>query len=123
MDNKTRTFIAIELTEDIRNALKKIQEHFKKIDVDVRWVNAKNIHLTLKFLGNIPPKKLKSVAEIFPNLCKGFHPLKMSVTHLGVFQKPERPRIIWAGIEKNAEQLIDMAGQVENGLCKLGFPK
>lgn len=123
MDKTTRTFIAIELNEEVRNALKKIQEYLKKIDVDVRWVNYKNIHLTLKFLGNLPPKKLRSVMEIFPSLFKDFQPFEINITHLGVFPKPQRPRVIWAGVEKNADYLTAIAIQVENGLCRLGFPK
>ena len=123
MDKTTRTFIAIELNEEVLGALKEVQEYLKKLDVDVRWVNYKNIHLTLKFLGNLSPKKLKSVIEVFPSLFEDFQPFEINITRLGVFPTLQQPRVIWAGVEKNADCLIAIATQVEKGLCRLGFPK
>ena len=118
-----RTFIAIELNQQIQDTLKDTQNDLQKLDVDARWVKPSNIHLTLKFLGNISPKKLKAIQEIFPEMFKNFSPFDISLAHLGVFPKINRPRIIWAGIEDKDNKVQTLAETAENHLCRLGFPK
>ena len=98
-----RTFIALEFDPSIKEAIGSIQDQLKKTGADVKWVKPKNIHLTLKFLGHISPKKLKSVLEIFPTLFNNFPAFEIDISHLGVFPRLEQPKVIWVGIGLNKE--------------------
>jgi RNA 2',3'-cyclic 3'-phosphodiesterase len=118
-----RTFIAVELDKENREALERIEDDLKRLDADVKWVDPQNIHLTLKFLGEIPPKKVRQVQETLPELLKAFSLFEITIATLGAFPKPERPRIIWVGVTQNAHELTRLAHQVEEGLCALSFPK
>ncbi len=123
MDRTTRTFIGIPLSPHARGILQNIQNDFKNLNADVKWVPPDNIHMTLKFLGEIQPQKLKSIQNIFPSLFQNFSRFDVAITRLGAFPNAQKPRVIWAGITQNAELLTEIAAQLENALGKLGFPK
>ena len=118
-----RTFIAIELGPQVQKTLGAVQEQLRKADADIRWVKPGNIHLTLKFLGEISVKKIKAVSESFPSIFSAFHAFDIAVPHLGVFPGKGNPRVLWAGIEQGAAQATAIAQAVEDYLAKLGFPK
>ena len=124
MNNNTlRTFIGIPLSPAAKEMLRKIQEDLQRFPIFVKWVDSSNIHLTLKFLGEITPQKLKSIQTIFPSLFKNSSSFEITITHLGAFPDVEKPRIIWAGISQNAERLTELAQKIENDLALFGFPK
>ncbi|MCK5579937.1 MAG: RNA 2',3'-cyclic phosphodiesterase [Candidatus Omnitrophica bacterium] len=118
-----RTFIAIQLENHVHQQIACMQENLKKADADVKWVKPSNIHITLRFLGDTKPKKIKAISESLPSFLEGISPFEIDITHLGAFPKIQRPRVLWAGIDKNAAQLMELAASIENGLCRLGFPK
>ncbi len=123
MEKLIRAFMALELDEEIKISLKKIEDHLKKLDLDVKWVNPHNVHLTLKFLGEIPPPKLTSVQEIFPSLFKNFSSFEIEMDRLGVFPKIVHPKIIWVGVSKNAQHIVDLANRIEEQLGYLAIEK
>lgn len=123
MNDSLRTFIAIELDQPTHEALRRVQDAFKHLDVNVKWVNPENIHITLRFLGNLSPKKAKIIINEFPRWFDGLNAFETKIDHLGAFPKTERPRVIWLGLHKNADMISNVAAVVENQLCRLGFPK
>ena len=123
MNKCIRTFIGIPLSSQTRDIFKNVQNDFKNLNADVKWVQPDNIHLTLKFLGEIDPKKLRSIQDIFPSLFQNFSRFDVTITHLGAFPNAEKPRVIWAGITQNAELITAVAVHLENTLANLGFPK
>jgi 2'-5' RNA ligase len=123
MPESIRSFIAIELNEATQGALAKIQNDLRSLDVNVKWVKSRNIHLTLRFLGHVRPKIMKKIIEGFSDFFKGQSSFDAELTHVGAFPRVEWPRIIWVGIEKNAQSIIDLAQQLENHLCKFGLKK
>jgi len=123
MSETIRSFIAVELNDTVREDLEKIQKDFGRLDCDIKWVKPKNIHLTLKFLGSVHPKKMKEILALLPSLYEKTNAFECDITHVGAFPRAERPRVIWAGIEKNASLVEDLAACTENGLCRLGFAK
>jgi len=96
-----RTFIAVDLGEEIRAALAKAQRTLQRAHADVKWVNPKNIHLTLTFLGNIPIDNIRPLEAAMEQTLQGLETFNLKVAGTGTFGKPKRPRIIWSGIEES----------------------
>ena len=123
MSNTIRTFIAITLDSEIQQALAQAQDHLKRLDCNIKWVKPENIHLTLKFLGDVKLKKIDKVRQTLENLFKRAGPIKMELTQLGAFPNIERPRILWIGLKDDNRQIARLCSTLEEGLGKIGFKK
>jgi 2'-5' RNA ligase len=122
MDN-IRSFIAIELTNDIKDKISKIQEQLKDIKAKVRWVKPDSIHLTLKFLGNINFTQIEDIEFLTGDVIKDFKPWEINIKGLGVFPNFAYPRVIWVGVEDKNKFIVKLAEKTEEELEKLGFKK
>jgi len=118
-----RTFIAIELPEEIREALGKIQEELKRSGADVKWVTPKNIHLTLKFLGDLNEKKLPQIKEVLDEVVRNKTTFPIRFSTLGAFPKIDSPRVIWVGIDQGDSETKAIACELEEKIAKIGIPK
>lgn len=118
-----RTFIAIEISETIRNALVQIQSHLKYSGADVKWVEKDNIHLTLKFLGEISEEKAEKIKTILDSIAKETKPFEMTVKEIGAFPKIEYPRVIWVSLDKGRDESKILAEKIDEALSKIGFQK
>ncbi len=119
-----RTFIAIELDETLRVALKTVQDKFKRqMPPDaVRWVAPEGIHLTLKFLGDTPRGRVPEVVSALRRACAGFAPFEFSVEGRGCFPNYRRPRVIWAAVRERGQMLARLNQAVEREVAPLGWP-
>ncbi len=122
MNEKTRCFIAIELSREIKQALGAIQDELKKTVDGVKWVRPDNIHLTLKFLGHIEKEVVEKTKDILGRAAGRTKPFLMKLSSVGAFPDPSRPRVIWIGIDENKE-LSSLAGLIEEELVPLGIEK
>jgi 2'-5' RNA ligase len=118
-----RSFIAIELNESINAALTDLQEQLKaKVPRgSVRWVSPEGIHLTLKFLGNVPANRIEEIERALIQACAGVPSFSFSVGGLGCFPNPRRPRVVWVGVQEETGTLARLQRAIENGMEKLGF--
>ena len=116
-----RTFIAIELPEDIRNILSDIQNELKQTRADVKWINPKNVHLTLKFLGEIEQDLVKKINPIIDEIAKRSPCSNLYLSNLSAFPKIQYPRVIWVGVT-NDQGVIEIAKDLEKQLIKIGIP-
>ncbi|MCQ9207969.1 MAG: RNA 2',3'-cyclic phosphodiesterase [Omnitrophica bacterium] len=116
-----RTFIALELTEEIHQQLAQIQDELKKSGADVKWVKPSGIHLTLKFLGNVSLELIKEIKQVLNQLAKEHQGFELTISQLGAFPKVEYPRVIWVDIEQGKEKATQLAQGLEKGLINLGF--
>ena len=123
MRQTLRTFIAVELPRDIQRILKGIQDELRKSGADVKWIQPDHIHLTLKFLGEIPEEKIEAVLKVMESSLECFAAFSFRLSHLGAFPKPENPRIIWVGVDSGENELKRLAGVLEKNLGSLGFKK
>lgn len=122
-ENTFRTFLAIELDSSIRTILHEIQGQLKKSGADVKWVNAENIHLTLKFFGNVSTEKVVRLIAILKENLREWKDFSFELMHLGAFPKIENPKIIWAGITSGQEEIKKIVSMLEDKICFLGFEK
>lgn len=118
-----RTFIAIELDNDIKQRLAPIQKKLIETGADVKWVKIENIHLTLKFLGEIEEKQLPQIKDIIQNICENKYTFNMTINELGAFPKLNYPRVIWIGVKEGKENIERISLELENSLSKIGFKK
>ncbi|MFP3895449.1 MAG: RNA 2',3'-cyclic phosphodiesterase [Anaerolineales bacterium] len=120
-----RTFIAIELTEDALDALARLQGHLKQSRGERagRWVRKGSIHLTLKFLGDIPEERIDQVCERVRRACEKYSPFSVTIAGLGCFPDTRRPRVLWAGVEGEVDALCNLQQAVEREMVALGFPE
>ena len=118
-----RTFIAIELSDEIKDALDRIESHLKYSGADVKWVAEENIHLTLKFLGEIDEKKCEKVKAALDEIAKSTASFEISLKDIGAFPKIEFPRVIWAGLDKGAKESTELAAKIDEALSAIGFDR
>jgi 2'-5' RNA ligase len=98
---KLRAFIAVEIPADIQRLIQQDTASLQKALPKplVRWVETKNLHLTLKFLGDVSAEELEKLAGAIELELVTHAPFTMSVAGLGVFPGYHQPRIIWVGLE------------------------
>jgi 2'-5' RNA ligase len=124
MMEEIRSFVAIELSDETRDKLGSTQALLKSkgISDQVRWVRPRGIHLTLKFLGDVPIDKVQEIVVAIRQASEGTGPFSLSFGGLGCFPNVRRPNVIWVGIFGDTETLVHLQGRVENRLAVLGFP-
>lgn len=118
-----RTFIAIELPERIKKKIEQLQTPLKKTNAFVSWVKPENIHITLKFLGEVPEEKINEVSSSSGKALEGAKKFTMSLKGMGAFPDSRRPRVIWIGAGSGEKELSSMASKIEEEMEKIGFPK
>jgi 2'-5' RNA ligase len=116
---KIRTFIAIEVPEEVKEKINSLQERLTEGPYRKK---PKNIHLTLKFLGNIDADRIDSLGKALETACKNIGPFIVTVEGLGAFPNLKTPRVLWVGIVGSAE-LTHLYRNIEEELHKIGFEK
>ena len=116
-----RTFIAVEPPGSLREEIGRLTtRHFESRLPGFRWVKPENIHLTLRFLGEIDPARLESLAQAVSTAVAEFAPFNLTVESLGFFGSQKRPRVIWLGLSAS-QQLSALAREVESAVEEAGF--
>ena len=121
MKTKLRAFVAIELPEKIQGDIRNLQRAFASHRLDVRWVKPVNLHLTIKFLGDIDPSDTQTIGRILSDTAAKHPMFDLLPQGLGIFPNIRRPRILWAGIAGQTNVLRSLWKSVENAMLSLGF--
>ncbi|OGO34179.1 MAG: 2'-5' RNA ligase [Chloroflexi bacterium RBG_16_54_18] len=118
-----RAFIAVSLPPVLQSQLDTISRQLREMlpAVPIRWVPIKNIHLTLKFLGNIPEQNLGALKESLKAEASRHHAFELNLGLPGAFPSINRPRVIWVGVSA-VEELKELARGIENQTKSLGYP-
>ena len=117
-----RCFIAVECNNsEVVEGIRKVQGAVESTGANLKHVEPENIHLTLKFLGEIPQHKVDEVAEIINDI--SFEPYSFKVEEVGVFPNLRRPATIWAGITNGVSDLAAVFEEVDSKMGKLGFDR
>ena len=123
MPSTIRTFIALELPPSIISLLVNVQKNLQSMGVRAKWVRPQNIHLTLKFLGNINPGDIDKVGGAMADAVAEFEALNLVAEGIGVFPGINRPRVIWVGLKGQVQLLFAMQRLLEDNLATLGYKK
>lgn len=116
-----RTFIGIEFDTGLKRSLCGLQDSLKQSSVKGRWKHRDNFHLTLKFLGEVNPATIKSIAKSLEEIT-GFGSFTLKPGKLGYFAGKDRIRVLWLGLGGDRDKLISLQKKVDNTMEKLGFP-
>jgi len=123
-DQNIRCFIAIQLPVEVRHHISEYIENLKRYSNDVRWISAANIHLTLKFLGEIAPSRVIRVKECLYPIRDYFSPFQLNIFSTGCFPNQKRPRVFWLGMEQGVNNpLFAIHRWIEDQLLILTFEK
>jgi 2'-5' RNA ligase len=119
---QVRSFIAIELPEELKQGLSRLQARLKSVSQPwVKWVDPYSIHLTLKFLGNVGLDRLGEIAKAIKEATEEISPFYLEVGNLGVFPNSRRIQVVWVGISGEVKQLARLQQRIEASLAHLGF--
>jgi 2'-5' RNA ligase len=118
-----RLFIAIELAEPVRKQLSLFQYEAKEKIKDIAWVKPGAMHLTLKFLGEVPEENIGAIGVALEKALKTAGDFKMEVKGTGAFPGWSAPKVVWAGIKNGRNELINMNAALEREMETLGFKK
>jgi len=118
-----RSFIAIPLPESMKAHIRKIQDNIRSKGLKLRLVKPENIHLTLKFLGDIPLPGIDAVSGAIAQTSENFKPVTLGAKGIGVFPGIKNPRILWVGLKGETHSLIQFQQSLEENLIPLGFEK
>lgn len=117
-----RVFIGIKLNNSVKEEINKVLRPFKKISTPLKWVKPENIHLTLKFIGEISEEKYLQIKESLTNNNFNIKPFNLKFSGLGRFGRGNNINIFWVGIENNNE-LKNLFKEIENRLENINIKK
>ena len=120
---KIRCFIALELSSEAKEELRKIIDVLKPSGADIKWVSPESMHLTLKFLGSIEEEKAGKIAARLKGIAQGKEEFDVLLGGIGVFPGWERARVLWVGAGEGEEETKRIAGEVEDAMAEEGFEK
>jgi 2'-5' RNA ligase len=124
MIEQVRTFISIELPPGAKQVMEEVVGELKAAaSAPVRWVKPDNVHLTLKFLGNVDSALIPGLVDGVREAAAGLGSFHLAVARLGAFPNPARARVLWMGLEGDLESLSGLQQRIEAATARRGFPK
>lgn len=117
---RTRTFIGVEVGNDVRATATALQQTLAEAGADVKWVEPQNLHLTLLFLGEVDDRELHAVSRAMADAVAGEPPFTLRASGVGAFPNLRRPKTVWAGIADGSAELVRLHGLLEQSLLDLG---
>ena len=120
--SEIRAFLAIDLDDDLKPKINRIIKEFKQIDTKIKYVELTNLHLTLKFFGDIDTNGLKLLEDAIANVVSEFDPFKINISGCGAFPNNNHIKVIWVGIEDDSV-LKDLHDKLDKEFARIGFDK
>ncbi|MCL0076634.1 RNA 2',3'-cyclic phosphodiesterase [Dehalococcoidia bacterium] len=118
-----RAFIAIRLPDQVKCDLSQLLNRIRPgQERAVKWVNPDSIHLTLKFLGNIPAEKAVDIARAIGEAAAVVKPFTLELQGLGAFPNLRSPRVVWVGVGGDVQLIVNLQKRIDQVLIHLGFP-
>jgi 2'-5' RNA ligase len=115
-----RCFIAVEVEDEgLLDALGALQSRLVATGADLKCVERENIHLTLRFLGDVREGLVEGLKGLVSGL--GFSPFRMELVGVGAFPNLRRPRVVWVGIREGVEELRGIFDRLEPEVVGMGF--
>ena len=117
-----RLFVALNLPVEIKESLAAATDRLRRVQADVSWVRAENLHATLKFLGETEAKRLDRIRPALHEVAGAIGAFSVEISGVGSFGG-RVPRVVWVGVGEGADPLTLLAGRIEDALGRVGFPK
>jgi 2'-5' RNA ligase len=117
-----RAFIAITPPTTLQQTMAEIRQVFQRLPLSWRWVTPEQIHLTLRFLGNVPEESVPSLLQAIEYAAQGQGAFPLRAKALGCFPHAARPRVLWVGLDDPSQALERVNARLTTALTPLGFP-
>ncbi len=117
-----RCFIAIDLPDEIIRQIGLVIDAVCPLSKDVKWVPYENIHLTLKFLGDVKDDLLPEIEQRISGVCRLHEPFSITVRGTGAFPNEKKPNVLWIGVDKS-DRLKEIYLGIDNSMSEVGFEK
>ncbi len=118
-----RTFLAVEIDEAVRQRAAELIQRLRSAVDGVTWVAPQNLHITLKFLGDVASSRIAELSAAVRQAVAAAAPFEFEIRGLGAFPRIERPNNLWIGCGDGAQSLIALAERLDHALSKLGFAR
>lgn len=118
-----RCFVAVDLPPETKRKLGRLIQELRKHFGDLKWVEPENLHITLKFLGEVPEAKLQAVERTLTETVRGFGPFTLRLGELGYFGSERDLRVLWLAVEEGVDPLKELAERVEAAMERIGFAR
>lgn len=119
----TRTFLALELSDEVRAALRSELARLRRALPALHWVDAQSLHVTLAFLGELEDERLAAATNAAAAVAPALHPFQLEIMGRGTFGQPWAPRVVWAGIGGETERLTALHAALTAALAVYGFAR
>ena len=117
-----RLFVAMDVPDALKHSLgKAMEETAADSATGLKWVRPGNVHVTMKFLGNVEEEGLADLKKALREVADAQAAMDVSVGGYGAFPSARRARVFWLGLEDGAEQLKELARVLDKKMAKLGF--
>ncbi|MBI4233331.1 MAG: RNA 2',3'-cyclic phosphodiesterase [Chloroflexi bacterium] len=123
MAEMLRLFIAVELSAEVKAALGQLIGAMRHRVEGVRWVDPDGIHLTMKFLGDVPSEQAAAIAAAMQQAAQGIAPFRLALQGVGGFPNLQRPRVLWVGLEGDVQTAKALHKALEGALEPLHFSR
>jgi len=120
--SQLRAFLAIDVDEDLKAKMYKIIKQFKQIDANIKYVDLENLHLTLKFFGDIDTEGIDLLSSKIESVVSNFDNFTVKIKGCGAFPNTKRIKVIWLGIDED-EIVKKLHDELDKEFVKLGFDK
>ncbi|MEZ0394361.1 MAG: RNA 2',3'-cyclic phosphodiesterase [Desulfurococcaceae archaeon] len=119
-----RAFVAIDLEDPaLARALRAVKDALLATGAQIKPVEDENMHITLRFLGEVPRKLVDLLCEKLRSAGGRYKPFEVEVVGIGTFPDSRRPRVVWAGIGRGSRELAELQAFVESVVTSLGLPR
>jgi 2'-5' RNA ligase len=118
-----RTFIAIEIPGDIKQRMADVQATLRKAAVDASWPRSEGIHLTLKFLGEVPDAQVPDIAHALRTVVQGMSRFRLEIAGTGAFPNARNARVVWIGVKGDLEKLNGVQAAIEEAMVRIGMER
>lgn len=121
--DRIRAFVAFPIPDAVAAHIRGVQAALSAGGVVMRWIPPEKVHLTLKFLGDIPRTDPERILPVMEDAVRDIPPLRLAAKGIGVFPGLRKPRVLWIGLNGDTAPLIDLQHRLDEGLAAIGFPR
>ncbi len=118
-----RLFVAVPLDEQIKRKMMRVRDRISVGDARVRWCTAEQLHLTLKFIGEVEDNRVAPICKVVQQLAENTSPFDMEIAGTGCFPSQGPVRVIWIGSSTASDSLHQAVQQLESDLEALGIAR
>ncbi|MCG8448789.1 MAG: RNA 2',3'-cyclic phosphodiesterase [Pirellulales bacterium] len=119
--SKTRTFIAIEATDEVESLALATIEQLRTYSSSMKWVAPGNLHWTLQFLGDVNDVQIYEICRSVAQVAAQFSCFSLTSDYVGAFPSTTKPRAVWLGAGEGSKKLCQLQAHIEESLSNLGF--